>query len=112
MDESGKLYVENIKLKIENVLNSGQYQLDQQFIAFYQICEDLLLLREPGITVTIKSLYDEDKRIVKEINTLAKKAEDIVSANEEVKKIREQIKELSEERYDNIKNFFKNFKKL
>ena len=112
MDESSSLYVKNIKKKMDTIFNSNQYTVDQQFVAFYQVCEDLLLLKELPITKTIKSLYDEDKRIVDEINSNAKRMNEIIDGNEEVKKIRETLKELGEERYDNIKNFFKNFKKL
>ena len=112
MDESSILYIKNIKKKMDTIFNVGQYTVDQQFVAFYQVCEDLLLLREQPITKTIKSLYDEDKRLVDEINNLAKKMDDIINGNEEIKGIREQLKELGEERYDNIKNFYKNFKKI
>ena len=112
MIESEKLYMEHVKDKMDVVLNSNQYQLDQQFIAFFAICEDLLLLKIPGITSTVKQLFDENKRIIDKINIIYKTVNEIIEGNENINSFKKEITELGEERYDNVKNFFKNFKKL
>ena len=78
MNDSEKLYIEHVKDKMEAILTSKQYPINQQFIAFFAICEDLLLLKIQGITDTVKKLYDENKNIIEKIEQAYKKVNEIV----------------------------------
>ena len=95
MNESQKLYIDKVKEKLEAIVESGQYQVDQQLIMFNAICEDLLLLNNAVITSQVKKYFDAETENIKSINDLAKKIGDI-----------------TQERIDNMKNFHTNFKKL
>lgn len=115
MNESEKLYMESKKKQMEAILNSKQYQKDQQHIMFDAILEDLLLLKleeNPDLTGTIKYYLDAEQEIITKLNQILMDLNKKIEELPEIKEKRERITELADERYDLMKNFYKSYKNL